>query len=785
MAKASSEKKYNTFVKGLITEANPLTFPENSSLDEDNFVLSTNGSRSRRLGVDYEASYSITPIELDQTLLQTTKQSIHRWDFPSGSSTVSIGVVRVYNQLWFINLLTQNPSANILNNVSPIIIAGLANSEIDITTINGYLIIVSSEIENPIVLNYHPTIDTVTQETIPIQIRDIWGVVDGLKVDDRPPSLTATHRYNLLNQGWSERITSTCSAGAVLTSTNQAPYVLNSFPETTFVSALSRFILPVIGAAECMRSTASVGFYPSNADLWTFGKVGNTASTNYEIFDPTILVKNSMFNTEAPKGYFLIDAFTRGTSRIANTGIPDLPTDTELGNLTTVATYAGRVFYSGVTSRVTAPDGLSPNYSGYIFFSQVVSTKAKLSYCCQEADPTSPDISDIIDTDGGTIHLPEVSKVVKLMSIKDSLLVFAENGIWEIYGGTEGGFKATNFQIAKISSTGISNPKTILVTGGNVIYWAKAGIFALTPNSSTGRYTSENLSINTIQTYYNNMSDLSKRYARGFLDERDNTARWLYNDTATYSENNYVTSYNRMLNFDLTLQAFYTTSIGVGVEAAPKILDFVDIPNHAISSAVTNIYVGNLPVLVGTLLVIAPETLNVKRLGKYRFLTLVGTSFTLSEFNSSRFLDWYTYDNIGTNYSSYLVTGHEIFGDVMRFKQVPYILFYLNRTETGFSNTTGTLEAVNPSSCLVQARWNWANSDAQGKWGTQFQAYRYNRNYIPSGVTDTFDTGDTVIVTKNKLRGSGRALSIKISSEQGKDLQLLGWGLTVTGDGTP
>jgi hypothetical protein len=76
---------------------------------------------------------------------------------------------------------------------------------------------------------------------------------------------------------------------------------------------------------------------------------------------------------------------------------------------------------------------------------------------------------------------------------------------------------------------------------------------------------------------------------------------------------------------------------------------------------------------------------------------------------------------------------------------------------------------------------NWANSANSGKWGTQFQAYRLLRNYVPSGAGDPFDYGDSVIVTKNKLRGSGKVVSLKIQSETGKDMQLLGWAMQITG----
>ena len=62
-----------------------------------------------------------------------------------------------------------------------------------------------------------------------------------------------------------------------------------------------------------------------------------------------------------------------------------------------------------------------------------------------------------------------------------------------------------------------------------------------------------------------------------------------------------------------------------------------------------------------------------------------------------------------------------------------------------------------------------------------FQAYRFNRNYIPDNVVDPFDYGYEVIVSKNKLRGRGRALSLYIYSEEGKDMHLLGWATTLTG----
>lgn len=748
MAKVVAEKQINAFVKGLITEASPLTFPPNAALDIENFDLGQNGSLFRRLGLDYELNYALTATGLPTATLQATKMSAHSWPFPGGDTEVSIGVIRVYNRLWFLNLLTSNPSANLLNGGNYITLSGLSNAEIETTVINGDLIIVSSELDKPIHLTYDVSTQLISQETIDVKIRDLFGVDDNLGIDERPTSISAAHRYNLKNQGWSTKITSTCGTDAI----------------------------------DCTFST--INKYPSNADIWTLGKVGESTSASFEKYDPNKLVLNSIDNSSVSRGSFIIDAFNRGSDRTTVSGISGLPADRELGRLSTVTSYAGRLFFSGVASNISGRDDNSPNCAGFVLFSQVVTSKEKLGKCYQEADPTSPNISDIVDTDGGTIHIPEASKIVKIIATKSSLLIFAENGVWEVFGDT-GGFTATSYQLSRLSSVGINNPRAVVEANGQVFYWAKSGIYVAVQDNVNGRYLVQNLSFTTIQTLFNNLSDLSKRYAKGFYDESVNHIRWIYNDSDTYSESDYINKYNVELALDLNLQAFYKYRISSLASSSPFITDFVEIPKFALTSTTDTVYVGTDAVLVGTDEVLISVTTNIQRTSKYNYLTLSGTSFTLSRYLDTTFMDWRSADSVGINFSSYLITGYEIMGDILRYKQVPYILFYLERTEDGFTSIGGNLQIDNPSSCLVQAQWNWANSTASGKWGTQFQAYRFLRNYIPSGPSDTFDYGDRVIVTKNKLRGSGRALSLYIQSEQGKDLKLLGWANTVTGDSSP
>lgn len=747
MSRAVSVKQYNTFVKGLVTEASPLTYPENASLDEDNFVLKRNGSRERRLGLDYEPDYALVPTGLTAIQIEEGKQSFHKWDNPGGDTTVSIGVVRIYNKLWFVDLLTDNPSGNLLNGGNPITISGLTNADIETTVIDNLFIIVSADLPKPVKLSYYKYTDTVVQDTYSILVRDFWGWDSPIDVNVRPLTITAPSRYNLQNQGWSPNIVTICGPG--------------------------------ISAIDCTHW--ELGVYPSDADIWTLGKVGDSTSADFEKFDPEIMVKNSIDNAPAAKGSYIIDAFSRGASRTAISGL-SYNLDREEGRLTTVASYAGRIFYSGVVSHITQPESVSPNYSGYIFFSQVITSPDKLGKCYQEADPTSPNISDIVDTDGGTIQIPEATRIYKLIATQSSLLVFAENGIWEIFGDTNG-FVATSYQSSKVASTGTSAPNSVVEALGTIFAWTKAGIYVIAQDTASGRYKAENISLLTIQTRYSKLTDIAKNNARGFYDEKENTIRWLYNDLDTYSSTSYVNKFNRELVLDLTLQAFYPQSL---TATSPYVADYIDIPNYTVATFNEAVLSGTDEVFVLTDDVVIPVDTVVGRTTQFSFLTIVGTSFTLSKYISRTFKDWYTFDLVGVNYSSYIVTGHEIFEDIMRTKQVPYIWFYFTKTEDGFTtDSSGNLQIDNPSSCLVKARWNWTDSAASGQWGKQFQAYRFNRNYIPSGAADVFDNGYEVVVTKNKLRGNGRSLSLLIESEEGKDMRLLGWATIVSAEATP
>ncbi len=256
-------------------------------------------------------------------------------------------------------------------------------------------------------------------------------------------------------------------------------------------------------------------------------------------------------------------------------------------------------------------------------------------------------------------------------------------------------------------------------------------------------------------------------------------------DSGLYTNQN--DAFNRELILDLDLGAFYVNDFGH--TGFPKIHDYIRLPGYAIRYDETLIYAGTESVIVtaGDTVVVNNATgvdrSSEPRAEQFKYLTTSSTSFTISEYKDFDFVDFASYDGLGANFSSYLVTGYDLSQDMMRRKRAIYLIVYCERTETIYTLTSDGVVLARQSGCIIQPQWDWASSPAQGKWGQSFQAYRFlnNRTQPTSPAAgDTFDYGERVIITKNKLRGSGRSLSLFIQSQDGKDMKLLGWGIDQT-----
>jgi len=196
MAKGRIE--FNTFVKGLVTEAGPLTYPDNASLDEANYVLNRDGSRQRRFGMGFEDDYVLHSLDS----LTTGAVTSHRWENPDNIGDFEILVVQDGNKLKFFNANSDVITADSISTT-------LTLSQIDATTImsmasiDGKLFIAGGD-DLVYTLSYNRDFETITIKNYVLHMRDLWGVDDGLSPGERPETLSETHRYNLRNQGWPE-----------------------------------------------------------------------------------------------------------------------------------------------------------------------------------------------------------------------------------------------------------------------------------------------------------------------------------------------------------------------------------------------------------------------------------------------------------------------------------------------------------------------------------------------------------------------------------------------------
>jgi hypothetical protein len=80
----------------------------------------------------------------------------------------------------------------------------------------------------------------------------------------------------------------------------------------------------------------------------------------------------------------------------------------------------------------------------------------------------------------------------------------------------------------------------------------------------------------------------------------------------------------------------------------------------------------------------------------------------------------------------------------------------------------------------MQTKWDFTDSAYAGKWADEVQVYRQRRMFLTS-AGETFDDGYPLVISKNKLRGRGKAVQFKFASEDGYDMQIVGWTGTFVG----
>lgn len=756
MPKQSQKAEVNSFIGGLITESSPLNFPTHASADELNFELKRDGSRHRRLGMDFEPGYALVDSGLTPTDLATAGYSSFKWLSAGGITTANFVVFQIADRLYFFNAdlgaissgyrgyleLTQFPSEVVFS----------------MDSVNGMLVVVSGS-ENVAVVTYDGANFTLTYERL--QTRDLWGVEETIDpkyeadVSYRGGDNTQ-HRYNLHNQSWG--IPRKNAQGVKVD------------PAGYYNQELSKF--------------------PSNSEqVWAGLQMQAVAANQqpYERMFTNLYDEVLGSNSVAAKGYFIIDLLNRGQGRqdaIAanNAKYPETafsyapPRDFTPGGPSCIAEFAGRMFYGGFGGQVLGGDARSPNLGNYVFFSKLVKSSPDINKCYQEGDPSSRDSSDVVDTDGGFVRIAGAQNILAMRAMGIYLVVIAENGIWGITGGTQSsGFSATSYKVDKLSAFGAVAPQSVVVDGDTCYYWANDGIYIISKNQF-GDLGVNNMTIQTIQTLYQNIPNLAKQKAFGGYDQINKKVRWLYKTGTLFD----VSSNTMELVYDAALQNFTQNRIFNSTTNNAEVAGVFQSQLFIQDVSENDVYVATDPVFVSSdpVQVTSNGLLSTKQY--LRYFTFKKDNnvvyITVSYYNQPQWLDWKSADNVGTDAAAYCLTGAVTGGDSSLDKQIPYLTMHFVRTENAVDSN---LVPTNQSSCLIRSQWNFANAIQSNKWSPLVQAYRYRKVRFSEDISDTYDTGFAIIATKNKLRGKGKAFALYFQTEPGKDCQILGWNVAV------
>lgn len=656
----------NSFIKGLVTEATGMNFPEQAVTDTYDCVFDIDGSVYRRTGFDLEENFTTKTIDRSNAAIKT-----YLWQNVAGNGNVTVVVVQIADTLYFYE-----------TNGTGIFSTGAQTTSVTLTPVsgapapdvveaqfcdgNGYLIVVHPYCD-PMRIAYDADAHTATPTTVNIQIRDFEGAInDPYAIDFRPTSTLAAldkyHHYNLLNQGWND--------------TNLTTWDTN---QTTM---------------------------PSNVDvMWRFVDTSNTFTPSN-----TIIASVVQGNTPAPNGHFVLNLSNQDRSTAS--GIPSLvSTTTSFQRPSVCAFFAGRVFYAGI------------NYLGFnsnIYFTQILESTNQYGDCYQTNDPTASDLFDILPSDGGVLSIPEAGTIFRMHTVPGGLAIFAANGVWFLTGSTGLGFEANDYVLLKIADIQTISDTSFVNVNGYPAWWNAEGIYMLQGSNSGTMPVVKSLTYDSFKTFYDNIPVTSKRYVRGFFDKTDGQIRWLYRSTVT-TDLNKTYEYDRVLNYNFRTDAFYPWTItdngAVKVHAIlpTELITRPVLVNNVVDSSSNNVVDSSSNQVIA----FSDSGNDAQQFDKYlvSYPDNAGSyNVTFAERSDTLYRDWYKYDLFGFNYVSYFITGYKLRGQAIRKFQSNWVEIYSRLDD--------------PVSYQFQGVWDYANTGSgTGRWSVNQTVSHTDTNY--------------------------------------------------------
>lgn len=784
--------------RGLNTESNEVSFPDGFTTDERNYELLVDGSRRRRKGLARETGGALKATAV--TIGAATAHTSFKWRGVGGDPDKNFIVHQVGSVLFFTDdaeLISTTYHVDQINlegfkAAGTVTQAQIEAEHCQFDSGRGNLFVVNKFCK-PFHIEYDATGDTFTAHRINIQVRDFDGIDDGVANQVTPTALSADHEYNLRNRGWIAADITTFKALPASVHPSKAMVWFKGYRRQTDVSFSDLDGIQVFSALKLEQerfgqssavqgglflnpldtrfsaSTTNEGVevqistivFDSGSPL-AGGVVRITTATNHgrdtsdtvtisgTLFDSNFLIfasqlgdvdgfftitkiSDTVFTYVLPSGRGLENPVFSQTGQVnGNVSLPKSDGKELAVGPTAVAYHAGRVWYAGIADS---------EWADTLFFTKIAQKPISYGFCHQEGDPTNPEFNQLSSSDGGTIVIPNMGQVKRILDMRGLLLVFSDKGVWEVGGGQRGIFTATGFSVRKISDAECTSALSPIRLGTTAIYTGPRGIHRIAPNEFTSALEEQNVSEQLIQTLWNDIPAVNQRVVQTVHDEALDRVYFLYGDSGLSGSTDNINQYARLIVLDLRVGAWYKYVFNVG--ATSGILTAFSITES--------------------------DTSDSRK--KVKFTVQSVNNLDSTDFDQTDFLD---YDGAESPLP-FMVTGHDDIGDFQSRRQAPVITVYAKKTETGFIATGNGLDPVNESSNLMTAFWDWTDDLVSGKQGTQNETYRHVRGFQPVDVNDTFQDGYPVVVTRNKVRGRGRVLQLRFDGAATKDSHLLGF----------
>lgn len=435
---------------------------------------------------------------------------------------------------------------------------------------------------------------------------------------------------------------------------------------------------------------------------------------------------------------------------------------------TSVCFFASRVWYGS---------------TGYLAFTKVIEKPSDFEVCHQEADPTSDVDSDLVDTDGGFVEIPNMGEVIDMVEFSNSLLVFSKSGTWAVSGTQEGGvFTPKGYSVSKVSSESLLEDTQVVERQDVLLFLTENGLrvvqqdqVSLTPKIVT-------FDNKKVLSYFTDLkaSDMQKIKVT-FDNKNEKIYIMLPPNDRDYT----------ILIQDVKLQAWYKFTFQVPNGA--KIIDTrMSSGYEKVSSEeiIRNNYVAvfyNNEVVVQT-----TESYQKTDRNEYEMIATYSDGvnppvIARLSFINDNFQDWDTTleGAFRREEEAFIVTSYSLLGDTSTSKTVKKMHTSMIKTEGEWeANEEGGLEATNQSGCFVQIGYNFPETNTHdivsyARWTKPRQIYKLPKFLGAIEAGDKAYPGIGVVSSKFAPKGRGTSLMFRFQAEQGKQAKLLSWALEV------